>query len=187
MLREVSFFPDLQLEESDLLCHFHYLYRSIGDCNHFISDSFIHCSTLLVIVFRDYSLFFHDMRVFLDDSSSSFEELRAVMSKYETISGARFNLIKFCILLLRVEKPLDWIALVGCKLMERSTAHKYLDASIGMEMTSNHRNDFCVEKVAESIGGWDSSFLSLESRYDSTTSCAIGIIHFLIIFYAQKY
>lgn len=48
--------------------------------------------------------------------------------------------------------------------MEAGTVDKYLGAT-GMEITSEHGDDLCMEKVAETLGGWDSTFLSCESRH----------------------
>ncbi|OAE26479.1 hypothetical protein AXG93_815s1420 [Marchantia polymorpha subsp. ruderalis] len=70
-------------------------------------------------VLLNYSLFADDMGVFIDDSYSSFQELRMVLGKYEESSGARLNLSKSAILLLGMDRPPDWFPLTGCTLMQQ--------------------------------------------------------------------
>lgn len=86
-------------------------------------------------VLLDYSLFADDMGVFIDNSHSSFQELRLVLAKYEVSSGARLNLSKSSILLLGMDRPPDWFALTGCSLMQRGDVHKYLGAPTGLDLS----------------------------------------------------
>lgn len=115
-------------------------------------------------VFIDYSLFADDMGVFIDDSFSSFQELRTALSKYEASSGARLNLAKSSILLLGMDRPPDWFPLTGCSLMGKGEIHKYLGAPAGQEITRIQRDEFCTKKISSTLGGWETQLLLFEAR-----------------------
>ncbi|OAE25854.1 hypothetical protein AXG93_2145s1530 [Marchantia polymorpha subsp. ruderalis] len=115
-------------------------------------------------VLLDYSLFADDMGVFIDNTHSFFQELRRVLAKYEVSSGARLNLSKSSILLLGMDRPPDWFALTGCALMQRGEIHKYLGAQAGLDLSKQQQNDFCVQKILNTLGGWELRLLSFEAR-----------------------
>lgn len=115
-------------------------------------------------VLLDYSLFADDMGVFIDDSYSSFQELRTVLGKYEKSSGARLNLSKSAILLLGMDRPPDWFFLTGCTLMQPGEVHKYLGAPVGLGVSKQTQDEFCTKKIAHTLGGWELRLLSFEAR-----------------------
>ncbi|OAE26838.1 hypothetical protein AXG93_1429s1030 [Marchantia polymorpha subsp. ruderalis] len=115
-------------------------------------------------VLLDYSLFADDMGVFIDNSHSSFQELRLVLAKYEVSSGARLNLSKSSILLLGMDRPPDWFALTGCSLMQRGDVHKYLGAPTGLDLSKQQQDEFCTQKISNTLGGWELRLLSFEAR-----------------------
>ncbi|OAE25853.1 hypothetical protein AXG93_2145s1520 [Marchantia polymorpha subsp. ruderalis] len=115
-------------------------------------------------VLLDYSLFADDMGVFIDDSYSSFQELRMVLGKYEKSSGARLNLSKSAILLLGMDRPPDWFFLTGCTLMQQGEVHKYLGAPAGLGVSKQTQDEFCTKKIAHTLGGWELRLLSFEAR-----------------------
>lgn len=140
---------------------------------------------LLTILYR---LFADDLRIFIPATLQAFNELKTILSCYETASGARLNLQKSVVIPFALKEIPEWLRETGCIIIKSGEVQRYLGAPIGVDLRSDQLHQFCLEKIGKRLSSWSLRLLSFSGRLILIKHVlqAIPIYHMMFIKSSEK-
>ncbi|KAL3684100.1 hypothetical protein R1sor_002122 [Riccia sorocarpa] len=111
-----------------------------------------------------FSLFADDTGLCLRATEENFRVAKAVVDRFEAISGAQLNVSKSLIIPLGLERVPRWMLMTGCKVAAEGEIWTYLGAPVGVGVAEEQLEAFLIDKLTSKVNFWANRILSWEGR-----------------------
>ncbi|KAL3685236.1 hypothetical protein R1sor_003258 [Riccia sorocarpa] len=111
-----------------------------------------------------HQLFADDTGVFLAAQEGNFEQLKGILSLYESASGAKVNLTKSIIMPVGTGVVPEWVHTEGCQVVGAGQTFKYLGILSGVAVTVGASVEEVVLRIQQRINQWESHYLPWTAR-----------------------
>ncbi|KAL3694959.1 hypothetical protein R1sor_008610 [Riccia sorocarpa] len=111
-----------------------------------------------------FQLFADDTGIFLEENQANFEELKAILERYELASGAKVNFSKTLVMPLGSSVVPEWIKDEECEVAEAGRAFRYLGVMTGVNIPEHTGVNDLLRRMQRRMMSWENHYLSWTAR-----------------------
>ncbi|KAL3693269.1 hypothetical protein R1sor_006920 [Riccia sorocarpa] len=108
--------------------------------------------------------FADDSGVAITTSPENFENLKRVVERFETMSGAQLNITKSVIIPMAIDPNTSWIRDTGCRVLQQGEEIVYLGCKAGIQITEKDIARDLSNKLLRKLSTWSNRLLAWPSR-----------------------
>ncbi|KAL3686808.1 hypothetical protein R1sor_013117 [Riccia sorocarpa] len=110
------------------------------------------------------AMFADDTGLLLNADETNWNRATQVISRFEKMSGAKFNVLKSLVVPIGFMEPPSWLIRTGCKIAVEGEVWTYLGCPLGINLSEEQVLQHVLDRITNRLKHWTHRMLSWESR-----------------------